>query len=172
MALQLQIASIVEGKTLNSKISVDGVALEALIAGTSVGASHRSTSKTILLVEDEAFVRRATAEALESVGYRVVVAGSASEALESCRDHFESVDLLLADVVMPGMNGRELAAKFEIYCPGAQLLLMSGYPEQLALCELSSPGENYLAKPFSISTLLQRVREVLNKKLVELPMGS
>jgi len=150
---------------VNSKISVDGVGLEALIAGAFIEASQRSTPKTILLVEDEAFVRRATAEALESAGYRVVVAGSASEALESCRDHFESVDLLLADVVLPGMNGRELAAKFETYYPGAQLLLMSGYPEQLAFCEPVTSGKKYLAKPFSVSMLLRRVREALDMKL-------
>jgi len=117
--------------------------------------------KTILLVEDEAFVRRLAAEVLESAGYILMIARSAAEALEACRRGSEPVDLLLADVVMPGMSGRELAAEFENFYPSAQVLLMSGYPEQLALCELSACAQKCLAKPFSVGLLLQRVREML-----------
>jgi len=117
--------------------------------------------KTILLVEDEAFVRRLAAEVLESAGYILMTARSAAEALEACRKGSEPVDLLLADVVMPGMSGRELAAECETFYPSAQILLMSGYPEQLALCELSACAQKFLAKPFSVGLLLQRVREML-----------
>jgi two-component system, cell cycle sensor histidine kinase and response regulator CckA len=113
-------------------------------------------------VEDEAFVRNMTAEVLGSAGYKLVIAGSGAEALEACRMCSEPVDLLLADVVMPGMGGRELAAEFESSCPGARVLLMSGYPEQLALCDLPTNGKGQLAKPFSVEMLLQRVREVLD----------
>jgi two-component system cell cycle sensor histidine kinase/response regulator CckA len=116
-------------------------------------------SKTILLVEDERFVRQVAAEVLESAGYRLVIAGSGVEAREAYR-RCGPVDLLLADVVMPGLNGRELAAEFESLYPHAGVLLMSGYAEQLA----SSNQKNCLAKPFSTDTLLKRVREVLESK--------
>jgi len=118
--------------------------------------------ETILLVEDEAFVRKATAEVLESAGYRLVTARSAGEAIEAYARCFRPVDLLLADVVMPGMNGHDLAAEFESLCPRARVLLMSGHEEQLARCEQSRYGKKCLAKPFSIDTLLRRVREVLD----------
>jgi two-component system cell cycle sensor histidine kinase/response regulator CckA len=149
---------------------VDFVVSEAKFPDAFTGVSQGSTAKTILLVEDEAFVRRAIAEVLGSAGYGLMIAGSAAEAFAVCHKRFGSIDLLLADVVMPGMSGRELAAEFETRYPSAQVLLMSGYPEQLALCELSTSEKKYLAKPFSIGALLQRVREALNMKLFELEL--
>ena len=117
--------------------------------------------QTILLVEDEVFVRKATAEGLESAGYRVLVARNAVEALEALRRSPQPVDLLLTDVVMPGMSGYELAAKFHTLCVRGRILLMSGYAEELALCQLSTYWKSYLGKPFSIPTLLSKVAEVL-----------
>jgi DNA-binding response OmpR family regulator len=136
------------------------------IANTTIGsafakASEWSGPETILLVEDEAFVRAATAEVLESAGYRLVIAGSAAEALEAYRTCSLPVDLLLADIVMPGMNGRELATELERLYPRARVLLMSGYAEQLAGCALFPNGAECLVKPFSVHALLSRVREVL-----------
>ena len=118
--------------------------------------------ETILLVEDEGFVRKVTAEVLESAGYKLVIARSGAEALDAYRQLSNPVDLLLADVVMPGMSGRDLAAEFESLCPRARVLLMSGYAGQLAGCQVSPYGKTYLAKPFSVQTLLKRVREVLD----------
>ena len=118
--------------------------------------------ETILLVEDEAFVRKATAEALESAGYRLLIAKNAAEALEACRNCVRPVDLLLTDVVMPGMSGLDLAAEFETLCPCARVLLISGHAEQFACRELSRSGNQCLAKPFSVRALLKRVREVLD----------
>jgi DNA-binding response OmpR family regulator len=125
------------------------------------GASQWCGPETILLVEDEAFVRKATAEVLESAGYRLVIAKTAAEALGSYRSCLRPVDLLLADVVLPGMSGRDLAAEFKSLCPRARILLMSGHAEQLVGSGLSRHGKNCLAKPFSTRTLLSRVREVL-----------
>jgi DNA-binding NtrC family response regulator len=123
--------------------------------------------ETILLVEDEAFVRKATAEALESAGYRLLIATSAAEALEAHRKRPQSIDLLLTDVVMPGMNGCDLAAEFGSLCPHTRVLLMTGHQEPLAECERSRHGTKYLAKPFSIHRLLSKVREVLDKNQFE-----
>jgi CheY-like chemotaxis protein len=140
---------------------------ETLIGEAMMGAAFVETvlwggPETILLVEDEAFVRKVTAEVLESAGYKLVIAKSATEALEAYRSCSQPVDLLLADVVMPGMSGRELAFEFERLHPRARVLLMSGYAEQLALCESSPYRKLYMAKPFSIRLLLKRVREVLD----------
>ena len=134
---------------------------ETTISATFAEAAQWGGPETILLVEDEAFVRKATAEALESAGYRLVIARGAAEALEAYRRCSWPVDLLLADIVMPGMSGRELATEFETFHPRARVLLMSGYAEQLACCALLPKGEEYLAKPFSVHTLLSRVRKVL-----------
>jgi len=146
---------------LNSSVGVEGAIQKSEIRSLA-GIGPALGPETILLVEDEAFVRQAAAEAIESAGYRLLIAGNAAEALEAYRKCFRPVDLLLADVVMPGMSGRELAAKFEGLSPGTRILLMSGYAEQLAGCEPFPYAKNWLAKPFSIRTLLRAVREALN----------
>jgi two-component system cell cycle sensor histidine kinase/response regulator CckA len=134
--------------------------LEALIGAASADHCLSVRQETILLVEDEAFVRKVTAEVLESAGYRVLPACAASEALEAKGNDLEFVDLLLTDVVMPGLSGHELAAEFRALHPQTRVLLMSGYTEQLALSATSRI--DYLAKPFSTSALLRRVRQVLD----------
>jgi CheY-like chemotaxis protein len=136
---------------------------ETITGAAFAEASEWSGPETILLVEDEAFVRNATAEVLESAGYRLVVAGSAAEALMAYRSCSRPVDLLLADIVMPGKDGRELATELENFYPRARVLFMSGYAEQLAWCGSSACDKHYLAKPFSSPMLLRRVREVLDK---------
>jgi two-component system cell cycle sensor histidine kinase/response regulator CckA len=134
---------------------------EAMPGAAFAKAGRWGDSETILLVEDEAFVRKVTAHVLESAGYRLVIAKSAAEALQVYRKR-GPVDLLLTDIVMPGMSGRELAAELERSYPQARILLMSGYVEQLAWCEESAGRRKYLAKPFSVGMLLSRVREVLD----------
>jgi two-component system, cell cycle sensor histidine kinase and response regulator CckA len=126
-------------------------------------AGPRGGPQTILLVEDEAFVRKVTAEVLESAGYRLVIARNAAEALETYRGFSTPPDLLLSDVVMPGMSGGELARELQNLCPHPRVLLMSGYVEKLSRSDLSPTDSEYLAKPFSIQTLLRRVREALDK---------
>lgn len=127
-----------------------------------VEAEPRGGAETILLVEDEGFVRKVTAEVLESAGYQLLVVPSGPDALDACRNSSQLIDLLLADIVMPGMNGRELANEFESLCPHARVLLMSGYARQLAWCQLSPYSRAYLAKPFSVRVLLSKVREALD----------
>ncbi len=137
------------------------VAAEAM-THAAFEATGWGNAEIILLVEDEAFVRNVTAEILELAGYRLVIAKSAAEALELYGKCSEPVDLLLADVVMPGMSGRELAAEFEGSCPRTRVLLMSGYTEQLNLRESSLYRAKYLAKPFSRQALLRKVHDVLD----------
>ncbi|MGB8911121.1 MAG: response regulator, partial [Candidatus Sulfotelmatobacter sp.] len=145
----------------NSSV-VGPLASTEVIFGASSAIPSLWGQETILLVEDEAFVRKATAEALESAGYRVLTAESASSALQARCEYSEQVDLLLADVVMPGGNGYELAAEFKFLYPEIRILLMSGYAEQPASLEPSPYRKQYMPKPFSVPTLLKRVREVLD----------
>lgn len=122
------------------------------------------TIQTILLAEDEPFVRNALAEALESAGYNVLTASSAAEALEIQRSGVEAIDLLLADVVIPNVTGDELARRVLALSPQTKVLLMSGYEEQVIRCERSLEGIDYLAKPFSIPVLLERVQGLLSRR--------
>jgi two-component system cell cycle sensor histidine kinase/response regulator CckA len=115
---------------------------------------------TILLVEDEAFVRDVTCEALQSEGYRVLTAKNAAEAMRLYDQHCGEVELLLSDVVLPGETGWALASKVRRENPFVKILLVTGYAEQMGL--KGAKPEEVLAKPFSTETLLQRVRQLLD----------
>ncbi len=117
---------------------------------------------TILVVEDEEFVRKVACEVLRSSGYNVLIAGNAEQACEACRQCGGRTDLLLADIILPGKDGRQLANDFKCLCPDVRILLMSGYVEQVVQCEFLSDGHEWLAKPFSAQTLLRKVRQVLD----------
>lgn len=124
-------------------------------------------AETILLVEDETIVRTAAAEALKSAGYNIVAASSAAEALSNCIPLCQRIDLLLTDMVMPGMSGLEMADKFKTLFPRGRILLMSGHTEQILAHTKAALGEPEdgipcLAKPFSISVLARKVRETLD----------
>jgi len=140
----------------------DTVFVETVPAQVFMEAESWARPETILLVEDELFVRRVTAEVLEAAGYRLVIARSGAEALNACRNLAQPFDLLLADVIMPGMSGRELVNEYEGLCPHARVLLMSGYAGQLAGRQMPLDRNAYLAKPFSVSELLRKVREALD----------
>jgi two-component system cell cycle sensor histidine kinase/response regulator CckA len=117
-------------------------------------------AETILLVEDEAFVREVTGEVLRSAGYRVLTARDAVEAVRAWEAHRGATDLLLADVMLPGENGRALAGRLKRESPGLKVLLISGYAEQMGRREAGM--EECLAKPFSVGVLLRRVRQALD----------
>ncbi|MEE3326110.1 MAG: ATP-binding protein [Myxococcota bacterium] len=122
-------------------------------------------SETILLAEDDDGVRRATCRALRDCGYEVLPAASGEEALRICETHLSRIDLLLTDVVMPSLDGRELAARVRKLCPEIVLLFMSGYTgESLDQRGLETADQNMIQKPFGVETLLQRVRDLLDSK--------
>ncbi len=121
-------------------------------------------TETILLAEDEEMVRELIRSVLDSNGYTVVQAGSGDEALEIIRRAPRRVDLLLTDVVMPGMNGYELAHRFEVLQPKAKVLYMSGHTESAILRHGVEAGDlHFLQKPFSPVILAQKVRAVLDQ---------
>ena len=122
-----------------------------------------SGSATVLLVEDEELVRHLAARVLERSGYVVLVADCGQAALDLAAHHDGVIDLLLTDVVMPGMSGRELAEQLIPTRPGTRLLFMSGYTEDAIIRHGVSTEEMlFLAKPFAPADLLRKVQEVLH----------
>ncbi len=118
--------------------------------------------ETILLVEDEAANRRLGAQMLEQLGYRVLVAGTPRRAMLLAEEYAGEIDLLLTDVVMPEMNGRELAEQLRERYPELRLLFMSGYTANvIAQHGVLEEGVNFLQKPFSTMTLASGVRAAL-----------
>jgi two-component system, cell cycle sensor histidine kinase and response regulator CckA len=118
-------------------------------------------SETILLVEDEESVRQLVRELLEAQGYKILEAEDGQQAL-SIADTHPDIDMLITDVVMPGMSGRELSARICASHPAAKLLYLSGYTEDAIVHEgVLDPGTAFLQKPFTLQTLSRKVREVL-----------
>jgi PAS domain S-box-containing protein len=130
--------------------------------GEERDGSTRGT-ETILLAEDEEAVRVVTKAALEQEGYRVLAATSGEEALATLRAFHGTVDLLLSDVVMPGMHGRELAEQLQQERPGLRVLFVSGYTDDAVLLRGVRIDETpFLAKPFTPAQLVRKVRDVLD----------
>ena len=121
-------------------------------------------TETILLAEDEQDVREVAREFLESGGYKVLEARDAAEALRLVAGHQGAIDLLVTDMVMPGMTGQELAGRLQQQRAGLCVVYMSGYSEHAA-AEAAQGDESVrlLTKPFSRSAILRAVREVLNR---------
>jgi signal transduction histidine kinase len=124
-----------------------------------------SGTETVLVVEDEAEVRALTCEVLEAKGYHVLEAADGRAALEVCRRHGGPIHLLLTDVVMPRMSGRELADQVAAVRPETRVLYVSGYTDDaLGHRGVLDPGVVLLQKPFTPARLVERVREVLDSQ--------
>jgi PAS domain S-box-containing protein len=118
--------------------------------------------ETIMLVEDDLLVRTVVSRMLQHLGYHVIVADSPDRAIDAARDHPGDLHLLLTDLVMPGMNGRELARAVACLRPGIRRLYMSGYTaDGVEHRGLLDPGMELLQKPFLLRDLSERVRAVL-----------
>jgi two-component system cell cycle sensor histidine kinase/response regulator CckA len=119
--------------------------------------------ETVLIAEDEQVVRQLVAEMLGRFGYSVIAAANGAEALEQLDEHAGDIDLLLTDIVMPGMNGRDLAAIVRERCPETRVLFMSGYPgDAVASHGALQPGTELLEKPFTATSLGTIVRAALD----------
>ena len=119
-------------------------------------------NETVLLTEDDLAVRVMAARILRSLGYTVLEASNGAEALRIARQQAGRIDLLIADVVMPRMNGRELALRMAEICPDVKVLYVSGYTENaIAHNHILEPGAHFLQKPFARHALAQKVREAL-----------
>ena len=120
-------------------------------------------NETVLVVEDEPAVLTLSRRALETQGYVVLAASDATAALRIVERHGGTIHLLVTDVVMPGLSGRELADKLAAQRPGIRVLYMSGYPGDAVVEHGSLPaGSAFLQKPFSPDSLARKVRDVLD----------
>jgi two-component system cell cycle sensor histidine kinase/response regulator CckA len=122
-------------------------------------------SETILLAEDEEAVRNVVTHILGNRGYTVIAAKDANECLQLARLHKGPIHMLLTDVIMPRMNGRELYQRLSAFLPDLEVLYMSGYTDNvIAHHGILDKGIHFLQKPVSIHTLTTKVRELLDKK--------
>jgi len=139
---------------------IDAVPAEA--AATQTPAPKTGT-ETILVAEDEEMVRVAVERILRAVGYTVIMAKDAVEAIRLCEQHDGPLHLLLTDLVMPGMNGRDLADRLRLQRPSLGILLMSGYAEESTMKDRAPENRlPFVGKPFTAVDLTVRVREVLD----------
>jgi two-component system, cell cycle sensor histidine kinase and response regulator CckA len=133
---------------------------------TQPAQEESPSSETILVVEDEEGIRELLKELLEMEGYTVFCAGLGSEAVDLAGNHDGAIHLLLTDVVMPGMSGRELAERLTALRPEMKVLYMSGYTANVIVHHgLSGAETAFLQKPFTPATLLAKVREVIGLKV-------
>jgi PAS domain S-box-containing protein len=130
-----------------------------------VAHSQTGGSETVLLVEDEESVRQLVRETLESKGYKVLEADHAEKALQIASSYADKIDMLITDVVMPGMSGRELSARLCASYPHTKVLYLSGYTEDAIVHEGAlDPGTAFLQKPFTLQMLSRKVRQVLGER--------
>jgi CheY-like chemotaxis protein len=123
-------------------------------------------TETILLVEDAEPLRKLAEMFLKESGYRILSAPDGQQALQMARQHLGPINLLLTDVVMPGMNGRVLGERLAPSQPGMKVLYMSGYTDSfIAGHGVLEAGTHLLHKPFTQETLTRKVREILDAKL-------
>ncbi|MFH2058356.1 MAG: ATP-binding protein [Pseudomonadota bacterium] len=121
-------------------------------------------SETILVVEDDPAILKLTQRILRQLGYSVIIAATPKEAIRLAREHGSRINLLLTDVIMPGMNGRDLAGHLSGLYPDIKFLFMSGYTaEIIAHKGVLDQGAAFIQKPFSNADLAVTVREVLDK---------
>jgi CheY-like chemotaxis protein len=122
-------------------------------------------SETILVVEDELALRDLTCILLRDAGYSVLEALGVEDALAAAKDSRRRIDLLLTDIVMPGLDGRDLAAQIVALRPGLKVLFMSGYTDDVIVHRgVSIQGALLVQKPFTRNLLLQKIRETLDSQ--------
>ena len=131
--------------------------------GETRAGPPRGGTETVLVVEDERAILELARTSLQKLGYTVLTAGSPEEALHQSGARDGSIQLLITDVVMPQMNGRELAEKLVTARPGLKCLYMSGYTgDAIAHRGVLDKGTHFISKPFSLTALAEKVREVLD----------
>lgn len=152
------------GRGTTFKIYLPRVDIEAAEIREARTEARVTGAETVLIVEDEDGVRRAAERILEGAGYRVLTAADGDAALHQCEQHQDGIHLLLTDVVMPRMSGRDLASRVKALNPRVKVLFMSGYADNAIVhYGVLTPGTRFIGKPFSVAGLRRKVREVLDE---------
>jgi len=129
----------------------------------SAADAPRRGTETVLIVEDEEALLEICSQMLESLGYSVLTAQTPAEAIRAMGENREAIQLVITDVVMPQMNGRELASQLRALRPGLRCLFMSGYTaDVIAQRSMLEEGAHFISKPFSIRALAEKVREAVS----------
>jgi two-component system, cell cycle sensor histidine kinase and response regulator CckA len=161
------------GKGTTFKIYLPAVEGARRLASADAPATQAGGSETILLVEDADALRAVTREFLELAGYTVKDAANGEQAVQIARVHSGAIDLLLTDVVMPGMSGPEVAKRVAQLHPEAKVLFMSGYTANAVLNHGALDNSmTLLSKPFSRASLTRKVRELLTAHAGTVPSSS
>ncbi|MBI5283150.1 MAG: PAS domain S-box protein [Candidatus Solibacter usitatus] len=151
------------GQGSTFRIYLPQVDASAALPGSAEPEMALAGTETVLLVEDQPEVLRFAAQALAVFGYRILTAGSPVEALAICQEPGQRIDLVLTDVVMPGLSGRELARQLESLRPEIKVLYMSGFTgDDIARHGVLAEGARFLPKPFTPGQLASKVRTVLD----------
>ncbi len=120
--------------------------------------------ETILLVEDDLSILKLAQKILDGLGYTVLITSTPSEAIGIAEEHPGEIHLLITDVIMPEMNGRELAEKIQSFCPTLKRLFMSGYTANvIAHHGVLDDGVHFIQKPFSRRDMARAVRKALDE---------
>jgi CheY-like chemotaxis protein len=133
-------------------------------AGSTEAPRHpgHHGGETVLLVEDEAQVRELEIRMLTQLGYAVLTAGDGQEAIDVSRSHPGEISLLVTDVVMPNMSGKQVAEALVSSRPGLKVLYLSGYTENTVVVQgVLDSSVNFLSKPFTHEALARKIREIL-----------
>ena len=150
------------GRGTTFKLYFPRVSEAAAEAAATEAAADGGATETILVVEDEKAVRDLTVRMLERLGYRILTAASGAEAIEISRGFAGTIHLLLTDVVMPNMSGRQLADQLALSRPDMKVLYLSGYTENTVLHHgVLDAGVEFLPKPFSREVLGRKLRDIL-----------
>ena len=137
--------------------------MEDEIEERSLSERSPEGKETVLVVEDDSAILEMVEDVLSQLGYTVITSNETHKALEIARTTKDGIDLLVTDVIMPVMNGRELAQKIKVAQPGIKCLYISGYPiNAIGRHGVLDNGMCFLPKPFSLVDLARKVREALD----------
>jgi CheY-like chemotaxis protein len=136
---------------------------DAAPAADRRGADHAAGSETILIVEDDDFVRRLVCRSLEQLGYRVLEASNGQDVLALIQSDPSPIDLVLSDIVLPDLSGTEVVTRVQARCARTKGLFMSGHIDHVLLGNGAlQAGSHFIQKPFMPGELARKIREVLD----------
>ncbi|HVX66510.1 MAG TPA: ATP-binding protein, partial [Bryobacteraceae bacterium] len=138
-------------------------AAAAAVENGSSEARRKKCTETVLLAEDQASLRKLVREVLEGAGYTVLAAADARETLHVSESYAPAIDLLVAEMAMPGIGGRELASRVAAVRPGVKVIYLSARAEEAGQSRTQAAGAQVLVKPFTPEALLAKVRQALDR---------